>query len=117
MKNSWDTQNFDHYNEEEPWHPTEHKSQKGKKKNPEFIGYTYKPIEEPNSALVKALIDLDSYKIPALTQSNLDYLQLEKDNTFKIDYRFKKAADKTERVNKEIYMTTTVSSLAAKKAE
>ena len=33
-----------------------------KKKNTEFIGYTYKPIEQPNSGLLKALVDLDNYK-------------------------------------------------------
>ena len=37
---------------------------KSKKKNTEFIGYTYKPIEPPNSGLLKALLDLDSYKPP-----------------------------------------------------
>jgi len=34
-------------------------------------------MEEPNSALVKALIDLDQYKGPNFESSNaLDYLQL-----------------------------------------
>jgi hypothetical protein len=44
VKSSWDTQNFDPYEESEPWVPSDLKAQKGKKKNPEFIGYTYKPI-------------------------------------------------------------------------
>lgn len=67
-------------------------------------------MEEPNSALVKALIDLDSYKSPGFTQDNdnLGYLQLETDkssvnsmnNTGLLDNRFKKTVDKTERMNK-----------------
>lgn len=44
VNNIWDTQNFDPYEEEEPWIPPEGKA-KGRKKNPEFIGYTYKPVE------------------------------------------------------------------------
>ena len=55
------------------------KGKKYKKKITEFIGYTYKPIEEPNSGLLKALIDLDNYKPSA--KSNLDYLQLEATTT------------------------------------
>ena len=103
VKNCWDTQNFDPYEEEEPWYPTEQKGGKGKKKNPEFIGYTYKPMEENNSALVKALVDLDSYKPSTFTSpvGTLDYLQLESDhsNHSSIHNRFKKKADKTERIN------------------
>ena len=56
------------------------KGKKYKKKITEFIGYTYKPIEEPNSGLLKALIDLDSYK-PSAAKSSLDYLQLEATTT------------------------------------
>ena len=120
VNNSWDTQNFDHYDEEEPWYPSEQKSQqKAKKKNPEFIGYTYKPMEEPNSALIKALVDLEHYKIPDFSQKNLDYLQLEQNNSnsYGNDTRFKKASDKTERMNKEIYMTTTVAMTAKRNEE
>ena len=66
-------------------------------------------------------MDLDQYKIPDLSQRNLDYLQLERDNTnsnssYTNDTRFKKASDKTERMNKEIYMTTTVA-MTAKRNE
>jgi hypothetical protein len=58
-------------------------------------------MEEPNSALVKALIDLDTYKLPQFTpQKNLDYLQLEREANPNLESRFKKAADKTERMNK-----------------
>jgi hypothetical protein len=94
--------------------PSDLKSQKGKKKNPEFIGYTYKPIEESNSALVRALIDLDNYKPPK--QHNLEYLQLERG----LDHPnsancFKKKEDKTERVSKEFLATT--AAISAKKTE
>ncbi len=72
----WDTDNFDPYEEEQPWIPTEEgKNKKYKKKTTEFIGYTYKPIEQPNSGLLKALLDLDSYK-PVEFRNNLDYLHL-----------------------------------------
>ena len=60
----------------------EAKGVKGRKKNPEFIGYTYKPVQDTNSALVKALVDLDTVK-PApisLSSNNLEYLQLEKND-------------------------------------
>ena len=74
-------------------------------------------MEEPNSALVKALVDLDSYKMPQFSQKNtLDYLQLERTTNSSggyVDNRFKKTFDKTERMNKEIY----TSSQTAKKAE
>lgn len=41
----WDTDNFDPYEEEEPWVPAEElKGKKYKKKTTEFIGYTFKPI-------------------------------------------------------------------------
>lgn len=63
VKSMWDTDNFDPYEEDEPWIPTEdNKSKKYKKKTTEFIGYTYKPIEQPNSGLIKALVDLENYK-------------------------------------------------------
>lgn len=117
VKNSWDTQNFDPYEEEEPWVPSDLKAQKGKKKNPEFIGYTYKPIEESNSALVRALVDLDNYKPPA--SKPLDYLQLERienPNSHPLSANlFKKKEDKTDRVSKEFAATTALAT--AKKAE
>ncbi len=121
VKNSWDTANFDPYEEEEPWVPSETGMKKIKKKNTEFIGYTYKPIENINSAMVKALVDLDHYKMPAMTSpstnGNLDYLHLEKDAYFNYPMnstnRFKK--DKPERLNKDFYATTTLLSSANKK--
>lgn len=100
MKSVWDTDNFDPYEEEEPWIPSEElKGKKYKKKTTEFIGYTYKPIEETNSGLVKALVDLDSYKPPEF-RDNLEYLQLEESTTDKANStRFLKK-EKTDRLNK-----------------
>lgn len=81
-------------------------------------------MEEPNSALVKALVDLDNYKMSEIRETNtLDYLQLERDSTNtnngslnSVDNRFKKTFDKTERMNKEIYTTSSLG-LTAKKTE
>jgi hypothetical protein len=120
VKHCWDTQNFDQYEEEEPWYPSEAKGIKGRKKNTEFIGYTYKPVNEVNSALVKALVDLDSYKTSSRqiseASSSLEYLQLEKnDFEFHSPNRFKKTQDKTDRFNKEYSATMAV--LARKKNE
>lgn len=99
--------------------PSDLKGQKGKKKNPEFIGYTYKPMEESNSALVRALVDLDNYKPPS--KPHLEYLQLERTepavNSHPLSANlFKKKEDKTDRVSKEFAATTTLVS-TAKKAE
>ena len=48
IRDVWATNNFDEYEEEEPWTPHLFELKKStktkKKKNPQFIGYTYKPI-------------------------------------------------------------------------
>ena len=86
VKDCWDATNFDAFEQEEPWIPEDipksatKKKNKMKKKNTEFIGYTYKPIEAPNSGLLKALLDLENINEPVFLseeQKNLDYLQLE----------------------------------------
>lgn len=71
---------------------------KGKKKNTQFIGYTYKPVQEVNSVLLKAILDLENYKIPQSNPlSSLDYLQLERDDEYQLNSvnRFKKNQEKT----------------------
>ncbi len=71
-------------------------------------------MEENNSALVRALVDLENYKIPSISQlSNLEYLQLERDSDYQINSpnRFKKTQEKTDRISKEFAITTAVSSL------
>lgn len=71
-------------------------------------------MEENNSALVRALVDLDNYKIPSISQlSNLEYLQLERDSDYQINSpnRFKKTQEKTDRISKEFAITTALSSL------
>lgn len=64
-------------------------------------------MEESNSALLRALVDLDNYK-PASRQPTLDYLQLER--TDPPVSAFKKKEERTERVGKEFSTTTTISS-------
>jgi CDP-diacylglycerol pyrophosphatase len=71
-----------------------------------------------NSALVKALVDLDSYKQPPQITSlnNLEYLSLEmNDSEFVSPNRFKKTQEKTDRFGKEYSNTMAV--LARKKNE
>ena len=94
------------------------KAQSRKKNNPEFIGYTYKPMEEPTSALVKALVDLDSYRTPHLNPINhIDYLQPEHSHNVNTDYQiniasFKKGQDKAERISKEFFAASALSTAA-----
>lgn len=62
-------------------------------------------MEQNNSALVKALIDLDNYKVPQIVPvNNLEYLQLERGSSLNSQSNtincFKKAQDKTERIGK-----------------
>lgn len=59
--------------------------------------------------------------MPEFKEPNtLDYLQLERDSTnitsnlSSVDNRFKKTTDKTERMNKEIYSTSSMASTAKK---
>lgn len=122
VKNSWDTQNFDPYDESEPWFPAEGSTKIAakKKKNPEFIGYTYKPMEEPNSALVKALVDLDSYRVTQMNPINhLDYLQPEPpSNDYQVNLgSFKKGIDKAERISKETFVARALTKAVSRKNE
>lgn len=110
----WDTDNFDPYEEEEPWIPSDDpKGKKYKKKATEFIGYTYKPIEQPNSGLLNALLDLDNYKPPEF-RDNLEYLQLEDANDRANSSRFMKK-EKTDRLSKDMYATTALFSSSKKR--
>ena len=52
-------ENFDHFDEEDPFHPDEHGKRKKTRLDMNFIGYTYKAdVEEQRSQLVNVLKEL-----------------------------------------------------------
>ena len=57
LKSDEDCQNFDHFDEEEPFQPVEdRKSKKNNRKDIQFMGYTFKKdVEEQKANFVKAL--------------------------------------------------------------
>lgn len=60
MKSEISNENFDHFEEEDPFYPDEEKGRRGGRKlDMNFIGYTYKAdVEEQRSMLVNVLKDL-----------------------------------------------------------
>jgi hypothetical protein len=60
VKNEISNENFDHFEEEDPFEP-HNKKGASRKVDMKFIGYTYKAdVEEQRSMLVKVLKDLGS---------------------------------------------------------
>jgi len=62
LKNSFDTRNFDPFEEEETWE--EDKKHRSNRKDVMFIGYTFKKSDPGQSELLKALLDLDIGNLP-----------------------------------------------------
>lgn len=94
------------------------KGSKNRKKNPVFNGYTYKPMMDSSSALVKALVDLENYKVPDITSvHSLEYLHIEQNiglNSFNSPNRFKKASENTDRLGKDFISTLSALSMMKK---
>lgn len=60
MKSEVDTENFDKFEEEEPWI---HNINKKKRKDGNFVGFTYNRNDENvKSSLLAALLDLEALK-------------------------------------------------------
>ena len=74
VRSEVDTSNFDKIEETEPFYPVD-KGKKPKKKDQNFVGFTFKrELERSKSGLSTALADLDSMRKNILKTSNSRYL-------------------------------------------
>ncbi|OMJ88442.1 hypothetical protein SteCoe_9668 [Stentor coeruleus] len=74
VRNEIDTSNFDKIEETEPFYPAD-KGKKQKKKDQNFVGFTFKKeLERSKSGLSTALAELDTIRKNVLKNSNSRYL-------------------------------------------